>query len=152
MQNLSATFAAATAVWKPSVSKPHVVKARHSKWGPATEDRCSGPQARLSANPATALEQHHHTQRRTVQPRMLNATSVGKSDTLSVAASPKRAKRTWEKLKDMRKTKPAKVHELREQAAVEPWMQQQYAAPCKQAEYYSAFPQSETPEAAFHHM
>ena len=42
MQSLSAATMAATVVQNPSVSKLEVVKARHSKRGPATEDRSSG--------------------------------------------------------------------------------------------------------------
>ena len=56
------------------------------------------------------------------------------------------------KLKVMRKTKPAQVHEFCIQAAAEPWMQQQYAAPYQQTVYYNPSPQSETPKAVFHHM
>ena len=43
MQSLSATTTTATAVQNPSVSELNVVKARHSKKGPATEDTSSDP-------------------------------------------------------------------------------------------------------------
>ena len=56
------------------------------------------------------------------------------------------------KLKYMKRTKPAKVHKLRAQAAVEPWTQQQYSGAFKQTAYYNPSPQTKTPEAAFHHM
>ena len=55
------------------------------------------------------------------------------------------------KLKYMGKTKPAKVKEVR-LPATEAWKQQQYAALYQETAYYSSSPQSETPEAAFHHM
>ena len=55
------------------------------------------------------------------------------------------------KLKDMRKLKPAKNHELSAQVAAEPWMQQQYAAPYQQT-YYNPSSQSEITEGAFHQM
>ena len=48
--------------------------------------------------------------------------------------------------------KTAKIHELKEQAAVELWTQQQYAAPYKQTSYYSTSPQNEAPEAALHYI
>ena len=55
-------------------------------------------------------------------------------------------------MKNIKETKPSKVHELKPQAAVEPWTQQQFAVPYQQTAYYSTHPQSETLEAAFHNM
>ena len=95
MHTLSATTTAATAVQNPSVSEPHVVKVSHSKKEPATEDKVKAVQVIVSANPVTAVEQHHHTLRRTAQPRMLNAKSCGRTDIFKVAASLRRRERTW---------------------------------------------------------
>ena len=56
------------------------------------------------------------------------------------------------KLKDKRKLKPAKVHELSEQAAEGLWTQQQYTGPYQQTAYYNPSPQNDIPEAWLHHM
>ena len=56
------------------------------------------------------------------------------------------------KLKNMRKTKLAKVLELRVQVTVEPRTQHQYAAPYQKTAFHNPSPQSETPETAFYHM
>ena len=56
------------------------------------------------------------------------------------------------KLKDVRISKSMKIHELNAQAAEGPWIQQQYVTPYQQTAYHNPSPQSEIPEAAFHHM
>ena len=89
MQNLRTTTTAANEGQNPGMSALHVLKARYNKMRPAV----GGIQtiwSNLRANPLTAVEQHHHTQRRTAQARMLNATSVGRRDISREAASPRK--------------------------------------------------------------
>ena len=51
---------------------------------------------KVSTNPVSDVYKHHHIQRRTAQPRILNATSVGREDISRVAAHPRKGKRSWD--------------------------------------------------------
>ena len=89
--NLSVTPTAATAVQNPSVWQNQGTAKRDQ----LQRTEVQATQSRISANPNTALEHHHHTQR-TAQPSILNATFVGRRDTLRMASSSWREKKTWE--------------------------------------------------------
>ena len=77
------------------MSELNAVKANTVKRDQLQKTEAQATQARVSTNPATAVEQHYHIQRRTAQVRMLNATIVGRRDTSRIPASPRREKRTW---------------------------------------------------------
>ena len=76
---MSATTTAAIAVQNPSMSELHMVQAKHSK-----KDQLQKIEASVPASPATDVEPHLHTQRRSSLPEMQRATSVGRRDTSRV--------------------------------------------------------------------
>ena len=61
MQRLSSTIRAATAVQNPTASELHVVKQGTAKSNQLQRTEVQATQNRVSANPATAVEQHYHT-------------------------------------------------------------------------------------------
>ena len=90
MQSLSSAITPSTAVQNPSMSEIHVVKTRHKKMGPATEDRISGCPGQDKCKSCYCCGATQSHKRKTDEPRMLTATSVERRDMSRVAASPKK--------------------------------------------------------------
>ena len=152
MQSLSATTTAATAVQNPSASELHVIRVKHSKKGPTTEDRSSGNPVHSKHRSCFCCGIIPSQPKKDFPDKDVKWYKCQKKGQFKSSYKSKKVEKDMGKLNDTRKTKPGKVHEMRAQRAVEPWMQQQHAAPYQQTAHYSSSPQSETPEAAFHHI
>ena len=142
IQSLSATATGATAVQNQSIGELNMVQAKHSKKGPAMEDRSQG-----TCKSSYYCEATLSHQKKEFPARDAECYNCGKKGHFKDSCSSKNEEKEVGKANDMkRKQKPGKVNDLKEQATAGTWLQQPYAA------QHSLPPQKGPQGVTSHHM
>ena len=110
IQILSATATAATAVQNPSLSEIHVVKAKHSKKGSATENRNSGHPDQIKHKSCYYCGVTTSHPKKDCPAKETKCYKCGKKGYFKSIYNSKQGVKDKGKLKDSRKSKPPEVY------------------------------------------